>query len=86
MNKKIKDTLINIGTGKEMKIKEYAKFIIKKLNLSVKIKFRSSKPDGMKRKVLDISRAKKYGWFSKTSLDDGFDQTYQEFLKKMNRK
>jgi GDP-L-fucose synthase len=69
-----------------MKIKEYAKFIIKKLNLSVKIKFKSSKPDGMKRKVLDISRAKKHGWFSKTSLDDGFDQTYQEFLKKMNSK
>jgi nucleoside-diphosphate-sugar epimerase len=40
----------------------------------------------MKRKVLDISKAKKYGWVSKTSLDDGFDQTYQEFLKKMNRK
>ena len=86
MNKKIKDTLINIGTGKDMKIKEYAKFIIKKLNLNVKIKFKSSKPDGMKRKVLDISRAKKYGWVSKTSLDDGFDQTYREFLKKMNSK
>ena len=86
MNKKIKDTLINIGTGKDMKIKEYAKFIIKKLNLSVKIKFKSSKPDGMKRKVLDTSKAKKYGWVSKTSLDEGFDQTYQEFLKKLDRK
>jgi len=86
MNKKIKDTLINIGTGKDMKIKKYAKFIIEKLKLSVKIKFKPSKPDGMKRKVLDISRAKKYGWTFKTSLDDGFDQTYREFLKKMNKK
>ena len=60
MKKKIKHTLINIGAGKDYPISYYAKFIKKKLNLNVKIKFDKSKPDGVKRKVLDISKAKKY--------------------------
>ena len=55
MKKKTKNVVINIGTGKEKSIKEYADFIVKKLNLNVKIKFDRSKPDGVPRKVLDIS-------------------------------
>ena len=58
MKKKTKNVVINIGTGKEKSIKEYADFIVKKLNLNVKIKFDKSKPDGVQRKVLDISLAK----------------------------
>ena len=41
------------------------------LKLNVKIKFKKSKPDGVFRKVLDVSKAKKYGWKAKTSLNDG---------------
>ena len=86
MNKKIKDTLINIGTGKDMRIKEFAKFVLKKLNLNIKIKFNVSKPDGVKRKVLDVSKAKKYGWVAKTTLSDGFNATYKIFEKNFNKK
>ncbi len=82
MNKKIKESLINIGSGKDMRIKDYAKFLIKKLKLNVKIKFKKSKPDGVFRKVLDVSKAKKYGWKAKISLDRGFKLTYKDFLKK----
>ena len=81
MNKKTKYSLINIGSGKDMSIKEYAKFLIKKLDLKVKIKFDRSKPDGVQKKLLDTSLAKKYGWKSKISLDKGFDITYKSFLK-----
>ena len=81
MNKKTKETIINIGSGKDMRIKDYAKFIINKLNLNVKLKFNLSKPDGVFRKLLDISIAKKYGWKAKTSLSKGFDFTYEAFLK-----
>jgi GDP-L-fucose synthase len=81
MNKKTKHSLINIGSGKHMTILNYVKFILKKLNLSIKIKFIKSKPDGVYKKLLDISRAKKYGWIAKTSLNAGFDITYQSFLK-----
>ena len=82
MKKKIKHSLINIGSGTDMTILNYVKFILKKLNLNIKINFIKSKPDGVYKKVLDIKRAKKYGWVAKTSLNDGFDITYKSFLKK----
>ena len=81
MNKNIKDTIINIGSGKDMRIKDYVNFLIKKLEIKVKIKYDDKKPDGVFRKVLDISVAKKYGWKSKISLEKGFDITYKDFVK-----
>ena len=83
LKKKTKETLINIGSSKEKTISEYAKFIIKKFNTKLKIKFNKSKKDGMKRKLLDCSIAKKYGWKPKYSLDYGFEKTYKDFLKKI---
>lgn len=82
LKKYTKDSLINIGTGKDKTIEQYAEFIIKKLELKIKINFDTKKPDGTARKLLDISIAKKYGWFPKISLSEGFDITYRDFLKK----
>ena len=82
MKKKTKHSLINIGSGKDMSILSYVKFILKKLDLNIKINFIKSKPDGVHKKLLDIKRAKKYGWVAKTSLNEGFDITYKNFLKK----
>ncbi len=82
MKKKIKYSLLNIGTGKDMTIKNYVDFILKKLNLKVKVNFNKSRPDGVYRKVLDVKRAKQLGWKAKISLDKGFDITYRNFLKK----
>jgi len=82
LNKKTNHALINIGSGKDYSIKYYASFVLKKLNLEIPIKFDRLKPDGVKRKLLDITLAKKYGWEPKVSLSDGFDKTYLEFLKK----
>lgn len=81
LNKKIKEPIINIGKGSDMTIKAYIQFIIKKLNMNIKIKFDLSKPDGMPRKLLDVSLAKKYGWTAKTSLSEGFDKTLEDFRK-----
>ena len=81
MNKNIKDTIINIGSGKDMRIKDYVNFLIKKLEIKVKIKYDDKKPDGVFRKVLDVSVAKKYGWKSKISLEKGFEITYKDFVK-----
>ena len=82
MNKKTKENLINIGTGKEMSIEQYAKFILDKLDLKIKIKFDNRYPDGTPRKVLDSSLAKKNGWVAKTDLETGFNKTYKEFIEK----
>ena len=81
LNKRTKETLINIGSGRDKTITEYAKFIMKMLKFKVKIKFDKSKPNGVPQKLLDISLAKKYGWKPKTSLEEGFWITYNNFLK-----
>ena len=81
MNKNVKEVLINIGTGNAMSILEYAKFVIKESNARLKIRFDKSKPDGTPIKILDISRAKKYGWHPKTDLKKGFKLTCKSFLE-----
>ena len=86
LNKQSKETLINVGSGNEMKIIEYAKFIIKELQLDLKIKLDLSKPDGTPRKIIDSSLARKYGWKPKVSLKEGFKKTYIDYLKKINLK
>ena len=84
LNKKTKETLINIGSGKEMTIINYAKFIIKELKTNLKIKLDLSKPDGTPRKIIDSSLANKYGWKPNINFKDGFKITYSDFLKKIN--
>ena len=67
--KKIKHTLVNIGTGKDFSIQQYANMILKLLlpNKKIQIIYDKTKPNGTPRKVLDVSLAKKYGWKPKTS-------------------
>jgi GDP-L-fucose synthase len=82
LNKKTKQSLINIGTGKDIKIEQYAKSIMKFLNIKINIHFDKTKPDGTPRKLLDTTIAKKYGWRPKIGLKDGFFLTYADYLKK----
>jgi GDP-L-fucose synthase len=82
LQKKTKESLINIGVGKDLKIEQYAKLIMKFLNIKINIYFDKTKPDGTPRKLLDTTIAKKYGWIPKISLKDGFFLTYEDFLKK----
>lgn len=81
LNKKTKETLINIGTGEEKSINEYAKFIMKHLGVNLKIINEKKKLEGTFRKLLDVSLAKKYGWVYKTSLKKGLSVTINDYLK-----
>ncbi len=81
MNKKIKEPFLNIGTGKSYSIKWFAKFLMKKIGIKLKIKYDKKKPDGMPKKCLDISLARKYGWSPKSDFDKGFDITFKDFQK-----
>ena len=85
MNKKTKESLINIGTSNDMSILSYAKFILKKLNLNCKIILDKSKPDGTPRKIIDSSIALKYGWSPKVDLDLGFDMTLKNLSSKSSK-
>ena len=84
INKKIKEPFINIGTGKDNSIDWYANFLMKKLNVKLKIRHNKSKPDGMPKKCLDIKLAKKYGWKPINDLDRSFDITFKDFLNQIN--
>ena len=84
MKKKIKEPFLNIGTGKDHQINWYAKMLMKFMNVKLKINFDTKKPDGMPRKCLDISLAKKYGWKPKNNYKEGFKLTFQHFLKNYN--
>ena len=82
MKKKIKEDLINIGSGKDLSIKEYAKLFLKILcpEKKVKLIFDKKKPNGTPRKVMDVSLATNYGWKAKNSLKDSVIQTYESYL------
>jgi GDP-L-fucose synthase len=85
MNKKTKESLINVGVGNDMSVLNYAKFILKKMNLSCKISLDKSKSDGVIRKIIDSSVARKYGWFPKIDLNQGFDLTLNDYFLKYNQ-
>ena len=83
MNKKTKHYLINVGTGKEYSILNFAKICLKALipKKNIKISFIKKNLNGTPRKVLDVSLAKKYGWKSKTKLIDALKHTYKNLNK-----
>ncbi len=82
LKKKTPETLINIGTGKDKSITEYANIIMKHLGVNFKINYKLEKPNGTMRKVLDVSLAKRYGWSYKTPLKKGLAITINDYLKK----
>ena len=70
--------LLNVGTGKEISIKELAKKIAEIVKFDGKIFWDKNMPDGTPRKVLDISRLKKLGWKSKINLNSGLVKTIKD--------
>jgi len=82
MNRKTKNMIINIGTDIEKTIKEFTKDIIKILKLKIKVKFNNDKKlNGVMRKKLDLSLAKKNGWKYKTQFKDAIKLTYNDLIK-----
>jgi GDP-L-fucose synthase len=82
LNKKTDHILINIGSGVEKNINDYAKYIMKHLGVKLKIKHEKTNLDGTYRKLMDSSLAKKYGWKYKTDLDTGLAITINDYLEK----
>lgn len=71
---------INIGSGVEVSIKELAVTIAKVVGYKGKILWDSSKPDGTMRKLMDSSKIKVFGWEARTSLVNGIQSAYADFL------
>lgn len=74
------DETVNLGTGKELTIKELTELVAKVIGYTGNIRWDSTKPDGTPRKLLDVSKLEKLGWHYKTELEEGIRLTYQDFL------
>ena len=70
---------INVGSGVDVPIKQLAGMIKTVSGFKGKIIFDASKPDGVKRKLLDNTRMRKLGWKPKISLEEGIEKTYQAY-------
>ncbi len=67
---------INVGTGKDLTIKELAEMVREIVAPEIALRFDSSKPDGVPRKLLDVSRIHALGWSHRVDLRDGIESTY----------
>jgi GDP-L-fucose synthase len=74
------DGHVNVGTGEDLTIKALAELVRDTVHPGVEIVFDTSKPDGMPRKLLDVSRLRSLGWAPEISLSDGIQSTYEWFL------
>ena len=71
---------VNIGTGKDLRIKEYAQIVKDVIGFKGEIAWDTSKPDGTPRKLSDVSRIKKLGWEAKTSFEEGLKKVYEDYI------
>ena len=80
MNNYSGDETVNLGTGKELTIKELTELVAKVIGYTGEIRWDVSKPDGTPRKLLDVSKLESLGWHYKTELEEGIRLSYQDFL------
>ncbi len=72
---------VNVGTGRELTIRELAELVAKVVGFTGEIRWDTSKPDGTPRKLLDVSRLEKLGYHYTTELEDGIRLAYRDFLE-----
>jgi GDP-L-fucose synthase len=75
--------LVNIGTGEDITIAEFARIVAAAVGYNGGMSFDTSRPDGTPRKLLDVVRLSKLGWRATTSLQDGIRLAYQAYLNEL---
>ncbi|MBO5058177.1 MAG: GDP-L-fucose synthase [Prevotella sp.] len=80
----IRNCHINVGTGKELTIRELSELIVKTVGFTGEVHFDASKPDGTMRKLIDVSKLHSLGWHHKVEIDEGVERLfnwYKDSLK-----
>jgi len=80
LHSEIRNTHINIGTGKEISIKALAELIANKVGFTGELIFNTSKPDGTPRKLTDVSKLHALGWHHKIEIEEGIKKVYQWYV------
>ena len=83
-HKQVRNTHINIGTGKDISVLELAEMIKTIVGYKGEIAVNPEKPDGTFRKLLDVSKAKAFGIEAKINLNEGITRTYKNYIKARN--
>lgn len=82
--KEIRNCHINIGTGKEISIRELAALVAEVVDYKGKIKFNPAMPDGTLRKLTDVSKLRSLGWHHQVELEEGIRMMYEWYLNDQN--
>ena len=77
----IRNCHINVGTGKELSIREVAEKIMSEIGFKGELRWDSSKPDGTLRKLTDVTKLHNLGWHHKIEIDEGIHRLYQWYLQ-----
>jgi len=76
---------LNVGTGEEISIKDLALLIKEVVGFDGELVFDTTKPDGMPRKLLDVSKINALGWKAKIGLREGLEKTYKYFCENLDK-
>lgn len=77
----IRNCHINVGTGKEISIRQVAELIMSEIGFKGELRWDSSKPDGTMKKLTDVSKLHSLGWQHKIEIDEGVHRLYEWYLK-----
>ena len=80
----IRNCHINVGTGKELTIKELSELVVKAVGFEGIVEFDTSKPDGTMRKLIDVSKLHALGWTHKVEIEDGVKKLYEWYKKSLS--
>ena len=80
----IRNCHINVGTGKELTIKELSQLVVKAVGFEGTVAFDASKPDGTMRKLIDVSKLHSLGWTHKVEIEDGVQKLFEWYQASLN--
>ena len=72
----IRNCHINVGTGKELTIRQLSQLVVKAVGFEGTVEFDSSKPDGTMRKLIDVTKLHSLGWMHKVEIEDGVQKLF----------
>ena len=79
----IRNCHINVGTGKELTIRELSELVVKAVGFEGEVEFDASKPDGTMRKLIDVSKLHSLGWTHKVEIEEGVQKLFQWYRKSL---
>ena len=79
----IRNCHINVGTGKELTIRELSELVVKAVGFEGTIEFDTSKPDGTMRKLIDVSKLHSLGWTHKVEIEDGVQKLFEWYKQSL---